>query len=355
MSRTAPPSALPLDLLCCPGCGGALREQAEPAGLSCASCRRTFGVEAGVPLLFLPNEWDGAPDVTARIRSFYEQTPFPDYDDLDSTASLKEKARLGLFARMLDDQIPAGARIFDAGCGTGQLGNFLALSPERTVVAADLCLGSLRLAHEFKVRNRIDGVTFAQMNLFRPAVRPASFDLVISNGVLHHTSAPQRGFRALARIVRPGGFILIGLYNAWGRLPSNLRRWLFRLGGDRLLLLDPRLRGATLTGARRRAWFNDQYRNPHESKHTIGEVLAWFDGGGFDFVNAIPKTRAFAGFSEDERLFEETSPGSRLDHLLAQMGMLFSRGGEGGLFVMIGRRRGSATRQGEQYGGTRGR
>jgi SAM-dependent methyltransferase len=341
LSRAAPPPPLLLqepDLFCCPSCGAPLRISPDSTHISCSRCGEAFDLEDGIPLLLLPNEWAGEEDVTASVKSFYEETPFPDYEDLDSAASLREKARQGVFARLLDEQIPDGARVLDAGCGTGQLGNFLALSPARTVVATDMCLNSLRLAQAFKLRNRIDSVTFAQMNLFRPALRPESFDLVVCNGVLHHTSAPYRGFRSLARLVKQGGFILVGLYNAWGRLPTDFRRRLFRLSGDRLLCLDPRLRGATLGEGRRRTWFQDQYRNPHESKHTRGEVLGWFDTCGFEFIHGIPKTRAFASFSENERLFEPDPTGGILDHFLVQIGMLIAGGGEGGLFVMIGQK-----------------
>ena len=82
----------------------------------------------------------------------------------------------------------------------------------------------------------------------------------------------------------------------------------------------------------------DQYRHPHESKHTIGETMRWFERTGFEFVNGIPKATAFASFASDERLFAANPRGSRLDHFVVQAGMLLSGGSEGGFFVMIGRK-----------------
>ncbi len=289
-----------------------------------------------------------AGDVTEEVKSFYEKTPFPDYEDLDSAASLKEKAREGLFARLLDDQIPDGARVLEAGCGTGQLTNFLALHPGRTVVATDICRNSLRLAQAFKRENRIDNATFLQMNLFRPALRPESFDLVIANGVLHHTSTPFAGFQSLARLVRQGGFFIVGLYNTYGRLPTDLRRVVFRLTGDRLRFLDPRWRAASVGERRKHSWFMDQYKHPHESKHTIGEVLGWFDACGFEFTSAVPKLTALASFSPSEKLFAPSPRGSALDRFLVQLGMLLGGGREGGLFIMIGRKRPSITTTGSR-------
>ena len=34
----------------------------------------------------------------------------------------------------------------------------------------------------------------------------------------------------------------------------------------------------------------DQYMNPHESKHTIHEVMQWCRNAGLTVVNTIPKT-----------------------------------------------------------------
>ena len=83
------------------------------------------------------------------MKSFYETNPFPNYDDLDSRESLASKARRGVFARLLDEQIPADSLVLEVGCGTGQLTNFLGMAWNRTVFGSDLCLNSLRLANRF--------------------------------------------------------------------------------------------------------------------------------------------------------------------------------------------------------------
>ena len=62
------------------------------------------------------------------------------------------KARKGLFAKLLDDQIPFGARILECGCGTGQLTNFLSIA-NRTVIGTDICMNSLKMANEFRGNN----------------------------------------------------------------------------------------------------------------------------------------------------------------------------------------------------------
>ncbi len=333
--------------LICPKCTAPLADDGAMRFV-CTGCCQAFSSEDGIPLLFWPNDRDAREDVTETVQAFYELTPFPDYDEIDSGASLKEKARRGLFARLLDEQIPDGARVLEAGCGTGQLGNFLGLSAARTVFSTDICLHSLKLGQAFKRENKIDAVTFVQMNLFRPVFPPDSFHLVIASGVLHHTSAPFKGLETLVRLTKPGGFLIVGLYNTFGRLPTDLRRLVFRATGERFRFLDPRLRALEVGEAKKRAWFMDQYCHPHESKHTLGEVLGWFDRCGLDFVNAVPKMRAFASFGKDEKLFRRQPPGSVLDRFLVQAGMLLGSGKEGGLFLMIGRRRAMIRRNEEE-------
>ena len=241
-----------------------------------------------------------------------------------------------MFAKLLDEQIPHGARIIECGCGTGQLTNFLSVAG-RTAVGSDMCLNSLRMAQDFKEKNALKRAQFIQMNLFRPCFAPGTFDLVVSSGVLHHTSDPYLGFQTISKLVKPNGYILIGLYHKYGRLSTDLRRIIFRMTGDRLAGLDSRM-GEKISNARKASWFNDQYKNPHESKHTIAEVLGWLKDAGFSFVKSIPKTVMFEPFAESEQLFVPEHPGGQLSMALVEMGMMFTGGRDGGFFVVIARK-----------------
>lgn len=323
-------------LLACPKCGSHLQRDGEQ--LECGACRETFPITDDIPMLFWPDDSAGMDgDVTRIVKEFYEETPFPDYDDFDSVASLAEKARRGIFARMLDEQLPPGVRILECGCGTGQLSNFLSIA-NRTVFASDMCENSLRLGQRFAREHQLHRVVFLQMNLLRPVFQPESFDLLISNGVLLTCSDPFRAFESIGRLVKPGGYILIGLYHKYGRLITDARRLLFRLTGDRFLSLDPNLRNKELSSAKKRAWFADQYKHPHETKHTIGEAIRWMEETGFHFIRSIPRSKPFRPLSESERLFEPEEPGNAFERFLVEFGMFFTGSREGGFFTVIGRK-----------------
>ncbi len=301
---------------------------------------RRYPVVGGIPCLFAPNEWpEGRSDVTDLVKSFYEETPFPNYDDLDGRESLLSKAKRGVFARLLDEQLPRGAKILEAGCGTGQLSNFLGMGWDRDVIGADLCLNSLRLAKAFRDRCSINNVNFVQMNLFQPPFADESFDLVVSNGVLHHTSDAEGGFHSIARKLKPGGLTIIGLYNWLGRLPTLWRRYAIETFGDHWARLDPKLRASRLNSGRWAAWYMDQYRHPHETRHSMSEVERWFEQAGIQTLMSIPPAGGEA-FTEDTNLFSPRARRSSLEYFVSELEMLLTGGTDGGLYMMIGRKRG---------------
>ena len=325
-------------LLASPCCSAEL--ESRGATLVCARCHHGFRVNDGIAELYWPHERiDDPRDVTEMVKAFYEETPFPNYDDHDTLSSLIDKSRRGLYARRLDEAIPYNSTVLEVGCGTGQLSNFLGISCRR-VVGSDMCMNSLRLGEAFRREHGLSRVRFVQMNLFRPALKPGQFDVVLCNGVLHHTADPAGGFRGLIPLVKPGGYIVLGLYNRYGRLLTDTRRNLFRLTGGRARWIDPILRG-DIGADKRRAWFADQYRHPHESKHTFDEVLDWLDAAGLEFVRGIPAMRLEDDGLEGDSLFEAQPRGNKLDRRLAQLAEILAPGQrEGGFFVMIGRKPG---------------
>ena len=329
----------------CPATGEALALQQDKWLVS--SSGRRYPIIDEIPLLFV--EEDGSTPaettkllgtdgkVTHAVQDFYEKAPFPNYNNFDNIASFVKRADAGIFARLLRQQIPINSSVLEVGCGTAQLSNYLAATTPTCVYAADMTLASLQLGHDFAKCNGIEGVRFIQTNLFMPPIKQQSMDILISNGVLHHTYDTKKAFMSISRLVKPGGYIIIGLYNHIGRLRTDIRRGLVKVFGERVLFLDPHLRN-NLSPEKRRSWINDQYYHPQERKHSISELMRWFDEAGFSFVSSIPKI--IGDFSDNEPLFEPQNPGTPSDRITAEIGMLFSTlGGEGGLYICIGRRK----------------
>jgi SAM-dependent methyltransferase len=277
---------------------------------------------------------------TEAVRRFYEHAPFPGYAPNDSLHAIRTRAERSPFARLLDRAIPGDARIVEIGCGTGQMSVYLARA-DRFVVAVDLTRAALIHAAAAARRFAVDRVRFIESDLRRPGLRPGSFDVVYASGVLHHTPNPRASFAQLAALARPGGIIVLGVYNAFARVPSRLRRVVARLSGFRFMPFDPVLRERRAEPARREAWLRDQYQHPEEHRHTLAEVQRWFAENGIEFVRSYPS--AVLG-DEPEDLFAPAVDNWTFEAWLAQLGWMWTLGQEGGLFFTIGRRaRGSAT------------
>lgn len=312
-------------LIACPVCGRTLD------GLRCFGCGGAWADEDGVLRLRL-----GADDRTEVVRAFYEAAPFPGYPPRDSLAWLRARAERSAFARLLDRAVPGDARIVEVGCGTGQMSLYLARA-DRIVVGADLTLASLRLAEAARRRFGLERVRFVESDLNRPALAAGAFDVVYCSGVLHHTPDPRAAFARVARLARPGGMIVLGLYSAVARVPLRLRRTAARLSGYRWIPFDPVLADRAGEPARREAWLRDQYRHPEEHRHTVGEVLRWFRTCDVEFVRAYPSVQVDDADPDD--LFAPQPDAWAPERWLAQLGWMGALGGEGGLFVMVGRRR----------------
>jgi len=312
------------ELLACPACGGPLAED-----WSCGGCGARFDASDAIPNLRLPGD-----ERTDAVRRFYERAPFPGYPPRDSLQALHARAERSLFARLVNQAIAGDARIAEIGCGTGQMCLYLARA-DRMVIGADLTRAALRLGAAAARRFGLDRVRFVETDLRSPGLRAGSFDVVYSSGVLHHTPNPRASFARLTQLVRPGGTIVVGVYNAFARVPLRLRRLVARLSGFRLIPFDPVLRDRHNEPARREAWLRDQYQHPEEHRHTLAEVQGWFAENHVEYLRAYPS--AVLG-EEPEELFARAADNWRPEGWLAQLGWMRALGREGGLFFTVGRR-----------------
>ena len=313
-------------LLACPACGKALNSDWR-----CEGCEAVYTAEDSIPALrLLGNER------TERVRQFYAQASFPGYPPNADLGWLRARAGRSRFARLLDQAIPPGALVVELGCGTGQMSLFLARA-DRLIIAADMTRASLILGVEAARRFGLDGVHFVETDLARPGLRPGGFDVVYCSGVLHHTPDPRMAFAQIVKLARPGGMIVIGLYHSVARIPLRLRRAIARMTREKWIPGDPVLSDRTAEPERHEAWLRDQYRHPEEHRHTLGEVRRWFRENDVEYVRTFPS----ALLSDNEAgLFASEADGWFLEEWLAQIGWVWTLGGEGGLFVIVGRRAG---------------
>ncbi|WP_395572290.1 methyltransferase domain-containing protein [Streptomyces sp. BK79] len=114
-----------------------------------------------------------------------------------------------------------GARVLDAGCGTGRALPPLraAVGPAGLVVGADLTPGMLQAAVRAG-RDRDGRLLLADVAAL--PLRSESFDAVFAAGLIAHLPDPAGNLRELARVVRPGG--VLALFHPIGRAALAARQ-----------------------------------------------------------------------------------------------------------------------------------
>lgn len=273
-------------------------------------------------------------EVTKKQSEFYDDIKFPNYDDIDDFGTLLDKSSKSIFIKKLDDEIPHHAQILEAGCGTGQLS--IALSRfGRKIHAVDLSKGSLIEAKKFSDKTGIKNVQFYRMNIFKLCFQKNFFDIIVSNGVLHHTADAKAAFNKLVEHLKPNGIIVIGLYHKYGRLMQNLRQMLIKNFGEHFKNLDKRF-STNISDKKKYAWFRDQYQNPHETKHTFLEVIKWFNQNNIEYLNSIP-----FNFRMDNKLISKQKVRGKYFMVLNELSLMINLAqiNEGGFFVMIGKKK----------------
>jgi SAM-dependent methyltransferase/uncharacterized protein YbaR (Trm112 family) len=116
-----------------------------------------------------------------------------------------------------------GALVGDFGCGTGR---FLATVREKGGRAIGLELSDAADVAAENFRGDPD-VLVCQADVLEPPLARDALDAAFSIGVLHHTPDPGRGVRAMATVVRPGGWTAVSVYPRGGYYDSARVR-LFR-------------------------------------------------------------------------------------------------------------------------------
>lgn len=293
---------------------------------------RTYPFIDGVPSLMVDS--DDGQTVRDKVRGFYEGHPFPSYEGLEEFGDLVKKGRENPFTSRLLEAIGYNKLVLECGCGTGQLSHYLQLNNNH-VLGVDMTLASLNLALEHKHRNRLQRSSFAQMNLFDLAVKDASFDVVISHGVLHHTHDARLAFSRIVPKVKPGGIVMVGLYNSYARIMTLLRSKLLRLTGGNI---DYVVRRQIQDQRKAEIWIKDQYYNPHETWHSIGEVLRWFEENDIEFLSCAPPILGSSG-EDAASLFGPGDAGNSYQRVVTQISWLGTIAREGSLFDVIGRRK----------------
>ncbi len=174
-------------------------------------------------------------ETSRKVREQYEEHPYPRWVERpELPGGSMESVLLRLFPHLADKNIhwPDSPAMLIAGCGTGLHSIVTAQRfPTASILAIDLSRRSLAYAVRCTREAGIGNLEYGQGDLLRVGDLGRSFDVIESAGVLHHLLDPLEGWRQLVGVLRPGGFMKIGLYSDIGRRPVVAGRRFVAEGG----------------------------------------------------------------------------------------------------------------------------
>lgn len=202
-------------------------------------------------------------------------------------------------------------RILDAGCGTGSGTDYLIhQNPQAEVTAIDLSEKALAVAEERCNRSGVIAkhsktVKFFNLKLEEAIQLEGEFDFINCVGVLHHLPEPDKGIKALAQKLKPGGILHIFVY-------AELGRWEISQMQKAIALLQGNKRGDYRDGVKvgreifanlpehnrllqqeKKLWslenhrdesFADMYVHPQEIDYNVETLFDLIAASGLDFV-----------------------------------------------------------------------
>lgn len=161
-----------------------------------------------------------ADSVSRLVQAQYEENPYPRWVQAGSAGAPEDLVmhlrRKFPFAVLESPAARDSTDILVAGCGTGRnaIETAQRFAGARTL-AVDLSLASL--AHAARKSRDMPQIEYAQADLLELGTLDRRFDLIEAVGVLHHLADPFAGWRVLLSLLKPKGFMMLGLYSAAAR------------------------------------------------------------------------------------------------------------------------------------------
>jgi ubiquinone/menaquinone biosynthesis C-methylase UbiE len=187
----------------------------------------------------------------------------------------------------------------DAGCGTGDVTWVWRrlLHPSNKVYAIDLSNASVNVARRGGGDADLSPI-FSVGSLLDIPLPDNSVDFVHCSGVLVAVTEPERAFRELSRILKPGGYMMLVLYHKYGRSVHGARRAVIDLIEPEDVDRRAQLGGKLFSRSMRKFAVDelsplegilyDQFGLPCETRYSVGDGLRWFEQANINYLGTWP-------------------------------------------------------------------
>lgn len=191
-----------------------------------------------------------------------------------------------------------GAKVFDFGCGTGELDVFMAKN-NAAVSGADFNPDSIKRARQLKKHFGLSSkLDFKVADIHGRIFPDKGGDFVISLGVLPHVENPRKVFENMVRVSKLGGFVVVGFVEELGIVQRLLHRSIIRAiaGFDEKKIMNiarqafpDHINRSVKFGLRtERSVVFDYLVNRHMHGLPLEKVIGWFKENGVSYYSSWP-------------------------------------------------------------------
>lgn len=220
------------------------------------------------------------------VLEFYKSLPFNINHTVEQEAAHVKDPAVLRAQGIPEHLLKPGLQVLDVGCGVGWLSNAMAYHHKVRVTGIDFNPVAIGRAQEVARSLDLD-VDFKVRDLF--TFNEGTFDFVSSVGVLHHTNGCFEAITHICRdLVKKGGHFFCGLYHTYGREPFLRYFDEARKAGeseDKLYARYRELHSSLQDETLLRSWFRDQVLHPHETQHTLKEIVPLIEKEGMQLVS----------------------------------------------------------------------
>lgn len=216
-----------------------------------------------------------------KVLEFYKDLPFNTYSSADEAIKNIKKINPTKIYPPLEDIIinNVNYNFLEIGCGVGWFSNSLKYNYKNiNVVGVDF--NPVAIDFALDVQNKLNlNNKFISKDLFE-LDDYYNYDLINSVGVLHHTN---NCLKAIEKIISLSPkYFFVGLYHKYGRKPfldhfEKIKYQYSHLNNndleEKLFNEYKKLDTRKMDDLHLRSWFKDQVIHPHETQHTLEEML----------------------------------------------------------------------------------
>ena len=158
--------------------------------------------------------------VSKKVREQYEEHPYPrwrytnKYSHANFLFQLNEEIKPN---RIEHSNKFVNPNVLIAGCGTGQHIASVERYLNANILGIDLSLKSLAYAKRKTLELDFKNIEFLHADILQLKNLNKKFDVIECVGTLHHMKDPIKGLKILLDLLKPNGFLKLGLYSEIAR------------------------------------------------------------------------------------------------------------------------------------------